>query len=522
MTRVIVVGSGPIGSVYTRLLLDALPDVNVLMVEAGPDLSPHRGENLRNIADRAAQAAGRVAAQGPNSTGLGASVPGAVAVEGTLTARQGTHLVDDGSEHSGHSAGMPAAAQSTGVGGQGAHWTCATPRPEDTERVDFIDDAEWDGLITDAEKLLHVVKNAFADSSLGKVVRDTVAAEWNKTLPAGREVGIFPTAVSQERGEVRWTGTDTILGDILDDTSERGRRFELRASTLATKLELDGDTVTGVFLRNRKTGEDYVESADLVVVAADAFRTPQLLWASGVRPAALGRYLTEHPVIFGIVALSDRTVQQVFPDGVPVGENMVTAAGDLVSAMNRIPFVEGVHPFTAQLMHLKTSPVPLPEGHPLADNAHGYVNVGWALRKFPRLEDGLTFSDDETDAFGMPNITIDYALTEREEAEAEQAIALQARTAALLGDVIPGGEARLLPAGSSLHYQGTFRTGAADDGTSVIDPWSRVWGLSNLYLGGNGTIPTATTVNPTLFSTALAIRGARAAIEQLSQNRSAE
>ncbi len=29
-------------------------------------------------------------------------------------------------------------------------------------------------------------------------------------------------------------------------------------------------------------------AADVVVVAADAFRSPQLLWASGIRPAALG------------------------------------------------------------------------------------------------------------------------------------------------------------------------------------------------------------------------------------------
>ena len=39
------------------------------------------------------------------------------------------------------------------------------------------------------------------------------------------------------------------------------------------------------------------------MVAADAFRSPQLLWASGIRPAALGRYLTEHHVVISTVAL---------------------------------------------------------------------------------------------------------------------------------------------------------------------------------------------------------------------------
>ena len=53
-----------------------------------------------------------------------------------------------------------------------------------------------------------------------------------------------------------------------------------------------------------------------------------------------------------------------------------------------------------------------------------------------------------------------------------------------------------MPNGSSLHYQGTMRMGETDDGTSVADPWSRVWGYDDLVVGGNALIPTATTMNP--------------------------
>ena len=49
------------------------------------------------------------------------------------------------------------------------------------------------------------------------------------------------------------------------------------------------------------------------MVAADALRTPQLLWASGIRPDALGRYLTEHPLIFGVVAVKEGLLPPLEP-----------------------------------------------------------------------------------------------------------------------------------------------------------------------------------------------------------------
>ena len=75
-----------------------------------------------------------------------------------------------------------------------------------------------------------------------------------------------------------------------------------------------------------------------------------------------------------------------------------------------------------------------------------------------------------------------------------------------LGTAAEGPE--LAAGGSSLHYQGTVRMGPADDGTSVCSADLEVWGVKNLYLGGNGVIPTATASNPTLTTVALAWRAA--------------
>jgi choline dehydrogenase-like flavoprotein len=94
----------------------------------------------------------------------------------------------------------------------------------------------------------------------------------------------------------------------------------------------------------------------------------------------------------------------------------------------------------------------------------------------------------------------------------EAAIADQARGAVALGEEVPGRGPTLVPPGSSLHYQGTTRMGEADDGESVCDPYSRVWGFENLFVGGNGVIPTSTASNPTLTSVALAIRASEAVV----------
>lgn len=517
---VAVVGSGPIGSAYARLILEGSPDARVVMFEAGPQLTSIPGESVRNIADPDEKARAREMSQGPQAGAYRETlgIPAGAVVEGMFTARQGTHLLDFGGDGSAHAPTFPAAAAATNVGGQGAHWTCAIPRPHGSERVDFIDDAEWDDLIEVAEHLLHAQSAAFADSPIGAAIRDLLAEEYAGELPEGRGVGTLPVAGDpQPDGSMRWTGADMVLGPLLDPASPLAQRFELRDLSLVRRIETDGSRATGVVVEDLRTHETSSFAADIVVVAADAFRSPQLLWASGIRPAALGRYLTEHHVVITTVALDEERMAARVSDEQLAAELSRRShnPADPVAAVNRIPFSEPGHPFSLQVMYAETPPFQLDPDHPAAGNKWGYVNMGYGVRKFPRVEDGVTFHDDETDYRGLPNMTIEYALTEREEAEIEQATVLLRRAAGALGPFVA--EPRLLPNGSSLHYMGTMRMGAHDDGTSVADPYSRVWGFENLVVGGNALIPTANTMNPTLMSTAIAVRGARAAVAALAQ-----
>ena len=514
-----IVGSGPIGATYARTLLEGLPDARVIMFEAGPQITDRPGESVRNIEDPDAKARAREMSQGPQAgdhrEALG--IPAATVVEGMFTARQGTHLFDFGGDGSAHAPTFAAAAGATNVGGQGSHWTCATPSPAFSEKIPFIPDAEWDGLIGQAKSLLHVQDAAFADSAVGAAIRSLLSEEFAADLPEGYGVSTLPVSGDPQRdGSMRWGGTDFVLGPLIDPASPLSERFELRDLSLVRRVEREGDRVTGVTVEDLRTRETSFVEADLVVVAADAFRSPQLLWASGIRPAALGRYLTEHPVVITTVALDAEKMSRFATEEQLDAELAQRAkhAADPVAAVNRIPFSEPDHPFALQVMYSENTPFPLPEDSPFAGNRWGFVNMGNGLRKRPRVEDGLTFTDEELDYRGFPNFTVDYELTDAELTEIEAATADLRRVGETLGVFVA--EPRLMPNGSSLHYMGTMRMGETDDGTSVADPYSRVWGVSGLVVGGNALIPTANSMNPTLTSVAIAVRGARKAIEELS------
>ena len=490
----LVVGSGPVGATFARVVSERLPTARIMMVDAGPVLTDPPGLNLKNLEDESALQRARELSQGPpDATRGNAGIP---AVEGTVTARQGTHLVDT-------AGGMPAACMSTCVGGMGAHWTCATPRPYASERIPFIPPAELDGVLASAERLLATTTLAFAESPQGAAIRNRLGEVFDSELPEGRKVGILPVAGRGDGdGRVTWTGVDTILGRLLEES-----RIELRPETLCRELLVRGGRVEGAVVEHRPSGVSATIEASVVVVAADSLRTPQLLWASGIRPPALGRHLTEHPLTFAVVRLD--------PEIVPLLDKERSHRLDPVMSVVTVPFSEE-HPFHSQIMHVDRIPFPLP-GLVEGEAPSGFSTMGWGFRKWPRMEDGIVFSDERNDVFGMPAMTIEYELTRRELAEQERALEHLERGGMALGEFPTGGAPRVMPKGSSIHYMGTVRMGDADNGPSVCDPWSRVWGFDNLFVGGNGVIPTANACNPTLTSVALAIRSCDRVAETLQR-----
>ena len=148
-------------------------------------------------------------------------------------------------------------------------------------------------------------------------------------------------------------------------------------------------------------------------------------------------------------------------------------------------------------------------------NPKHIVGLGWGCLKEVHYKDRIVFSKTKTDHLGMPKMNFKFAYTEGDKKAIEQAKAMQTQAAQAFGKVIKDGDQTLMPAGTSLHYEGTTRMGETNDGTSVCDSHSNVWGFDNLFVGGNGVIPVATTSNPTLTSVAMAVRACEKVLKLL-------
>lgn len=488
---VVIVGSGPNGAAYARILSERAPTVSIAMFEVGPTVSNPPGAHVKNIEDAEERARAQAQSEGPGERAATISDPGA-AKSGQRRGRAGTYLLPDGYQVDGED-GMPVAAFSSNVGGMGAHWTAACPRPNDSERIDFLPDL--DELLDEAERLLGVTTDAFDASPFATIVRERLAEAVDAQRDHAHRAQRMPLAVHRrDDGRLVWSGSDVVFGDV----TRANPCFSLYDESLVTRVLTDGGQASGVEVRDLRTGTVHRIAARAVVVAADGLRTPQVLWASGIRPAALGRMLNDQTQI--VFASRLRDVQAG-------GEDAVAASGALSeqSGVTWVPFTDEM-PFHGQIMQLDASPVPLAEDDPIVPGS--IVGLGLFTAKELQWDDRVEFSDDAVDGYGMPAMTIHYTLTSHDHAVMERAREELVRLGRAVGDPLDE-RPFTMPAGASLHYQGSTRMGPTDDGRSVCSPDSEVWEVPGLFVAGNNVIPTSTACNPTLTSVALAVRGAR-------------
>ncbi|MFJ9855057.1 GMC oxidoreductase [Streptomyces sp. NPDC101150] len=490
----LVVGSGPAGSAFARRVFDHNPSTSILMVDAGPQLTRRAGTNTVNLRGAEYQDA-LAGARGPDAGILSADDPLAAYVQ------SGTYLLRPPAAGADLQADMPLAAVSSNVGGMGAHWACSCPSPGGSEVIPSIPRADFDAAFQTATELLSVTTSGFPRTSLQDNVERLLGKVCDGGRPPERQVQPMPLACQPNGAVPTWTGTEQILGEqMLGESSGTSGteefRFALRGDTLCRRLLHTNGRVHAAELEHRPTGERYTVRAGAVMVAGDALRTPQLLWESGIRAPALGRYLNDQPMIIATVAVDPALVDSGFLAHTPDSHD----ARDHLRGVTWVPF-DDAQPWHGQVHYFDPRFVQNSSMGP-------FVVLSWFLPKDLSADNRVTFDDTQRDPYGIAAMTIQHRLSDADRARIADAIGSMEKAAAAIGTFLPGAEPRLFPSGCSLHYQGTVRTGAEDDGTSVCDSSSRVWGMQNLYVGGNGVISTSTACNPTATSVALAVLAA--------------
>src|SRR5262245_57011184 len=130
---VLVVGSGPAGATYARVISERAPQAKILMMAVGPQRTDRPGVHVKNIDGPQARTRAQVRPQGPSQfeyeiRSFAERAHAAEEKRGreriAMLARPGTHLINPDDADIDRS-GMPAAAAATNVGGAGAHWTGA-------------------------------------------------------------------------------------------------------------------------------------------------------------------------------------------------------------------------------------------------------------------------------------------------------------------------------------------------------------------------------------------------------------
>ena len=495
-TDLLIIGAGLMGTGLARAVRDAAPGARIAMVDTGPAIGAIAGQHLHDTADEElwARYNARVRS-GTQSFYVGSAT--VEPIESTVVGAPGGmyHLSAFGED----AAAMPGAAIGWNSGGMGVHWTAATPTPYGPEVPDFLALGEWDADLARARSILHVHDDPYEPDAASTLITDRLRAVFDPVCDAGRRVQPMPMAVQpvpdSAAGPLRRTGPNVIFPALSDGSDPL---FTVHRNALCVRILTSGGRATGAVLRDLLTGEEREVSAAVVAVCADAMRTPQLLWASHVRPAALGRHLNEHAFLSGRVLVDLDRVPIDLPGLRP------PLRGEYTAASLWLPHSGARQPFQGQIM---TSLL-------LADDlrtAFGYaVQLSWYLPTRTQADNRVEFSDTETDVAGLPRMHLHFGYSGTDRETFAAGLASQRRAGQALGDFEPERDSAMLEPGASLHYTGTVRMGPADDGTSVCDPDGRVWGTENLYVAGNGVIPTPMTANTTLAGMITVVRAARA------------
>lgn len=374
---------------------------------------------------------------------------------------------------------LPGAREVIALGGLTLFWGLASPRMPISEWVNYpIDRKELEFYYNIAEQMMLVTKTVYP------LTQTFLTRLWEGGFP---EASATPRAENLEPakyGPIVYFSSISFLAAALMQ-----RPFDLAVNARAVQILTNQGKVTGIKIMTPEK-KAYELKAKNVILSANAFETPRLLLSSGIKGRAIGHYLTLHSFLS-----SSFQVNQPLSD-----------------AQNSLQKIDLLIPQTES--HLYQIQFEISERYRTLNQTAEYNVETYAFGKVePRYENTLFLDSNRRDMYGVPEIQVNFSFSAKDQSIITQLKESINKAAAALGSSKQL-EICINPPGSDYHVMGTCRMGN-DPSTSSTNRYGQVHSMSGLYVADNSILPSTGAVNPTLTTTALAIRTADYIIRQL-------
>jgi gluconate 2-dehydrogenase alpha chain len=321
----------------------------------------------------------------------------------------------------------------------------------------------------------------------------------------------------------------TILPVLRDE-----RKFELRTRAFVTNLVYDKPSkkVTGIVYTDMRTGEEYEQPANIVVLSSYVFGNTQALLLAGISEPydrATGRGVVGRNYCYqfeaGAAAFFEEREWNTYMGSAGVGMCIDDFNGENFDHSG-LGFFGGGYFFCGQAAAPPIAGRAVPHGTPRWGSEWKRATVKW-YHRFARFNtQGSVYANRENfmdldptykDAFGRPLIRMTYNGTENDHKMSRY----------LLGK-LEGIIKAMNPTHYEMHprprnftivpYQSTHNTGGtmmgADPKSSVVNRYLQAWEADNLFIMGASVFPQQHGYNPTGTLGALAYWSANAIIGQ--------
>ena len=307
----------------------------------------------------------------------------------------------------------------------------------------------------------------------------------------------------------------------------RHRNFELRTQVHAVGIDYDKDnkSVSGVRYIDLITGEEFLQPADVVVLAAFTMSNTKLLLISGIgtpydpqsRRGVVGKNFC-HQTMSGVnVFFQDRWINPFLAAG--SSQNVVDEWNNDNFDHSGLGFQGGGYIYSNVTNGRPISSRLLPTGTPRWGSAWKKANADWYAHAFAITVHGSCYGHPENylsldptyrDAFGLPLVRINFDFRENELKMSQFLTQKAAELARASGATIVGPPTPRTSPYDVRVYQTTHITGGtpmgADPTTSVVSPHLQHWDARNLFVVGASVYPQNSGYNPTGPLGALALR----------------